>query len=62
MKGTSVGGQSISFQCLVVEKAGSVSRFAGGTAVCGCNKQRLRMRVQAEELLPLPATAGVSEP
>lgn len=36
-----------------------MSRFAGGTAVCGGNKQRLRMRVQAEKLLPLPATVRV---
>lgn len=28
----------------------------------GCNMQKLRMRVQAEELLLLPASAGVSEP
>lgn len=42
MKGTSLGGQSISFQCLVVGEAGSVSRLAGGTAVCGCRKSGMR--------------------
>lgn len=48
MKGTSLGGRSISFQCLVAGKVGSVSWLAGGAAVCGCRKSGMQ-NVEAQD-------------
>lgn len=47
--GTSLGGQSISFQCLVVGKLGDVSRLAGGTASCGCRKSGMQQAEAQDE-------------